>query len=262
MSDRYTVDTPENIELFYEIGGIGSRLLAALVDSLLIGILLVFVSYLTGMISDALAVFESVVLAIGAIVSFLIFWGYYLLFEMLWSGQSPGKRLIGLRTVREGGHPITFSGSAIRNFIRIIDFLPFLYGVGVVVMFIDTRARRLGDLAGGTLVVKERRGVTLEQLLAGIRRLPSRAADAPQIATIELLDDNDYLLISDFLARRREFDPALRRELAARIADELQRRLAIAPGNPEALIEYVAAAYLANRRAASDTLSGDAAPQV
>src|SRR4029079_4673215 len=116
----------------------------------------------------------SLLAALGSLLAFAILWGYYIAFELLWNGQSPGKRAIGLRVVREGGRPITFVGSAVRNLIRIVDFLPALYGIGVVVMFVDRRSRRLGDLAGGTLVVKERRGVTLESLTAPTVVAPPR----------------------------------------------------------------------------------------
>jgi uncharacterized RDD family membrane protein YckC len=262
MSDRYTVDTPENIELSYEIGGIGSRFLAAILDSVLILTLELFALYVFGLATELLEQFTSQIAAIGALLTFLILWGYYLFFELIWSGQSPGKRVIGLRVVREGGRPITVSGAAIRNLIRVIDFLPFGYGVGVVVMFIDSRARRLGDLAAGTLVVKERRGVSLEALLSETTAhdpvSPLPAGQAP-VATIDRLDDADYELIRDFLTRRRRLDREVRKQLAADIAAELQRRLEIPPGEPEPLIEYVAAAFLHRRRtgATSDIASGN-----
>src|SRR6185503_2095102 len=170
MDDRYTIETPENIEFAYDVAGIGSRFLAAIIDTLVIGTALIILSILIGVIgvrsNFATSTTSSVAAAIGAILSFLTLWGYYIVFELVWNGQSIGKRAIGLRVVREGGRPITFVSSAIRNLIRIVDFLPMFYGIGVVVMFVDRRARRLGALAGGTLVVKERRGVTLESLTA------------------------------------------------------------------------------------------------
>src|SRR5215212_8679954 len=166
MDDRYTIATPENIEFAYDIAGIGSRFLAAMIDTLLIGVAETIIILIVGLTSSAIGLrtADSLLAALGGLLSFTILWGYYIAFELLWNGQSPGKRAIGLRVVREGGRPITFVGSAIRNLIRIVDFLPAFYGIGVIVMFVDRRARRLGDLAGGTLVVKERRAVTLESL--------------------------------------------------------------------------------------------------
>src|SRR5919205_737894 len=205
MDDRYTIDTPENIEFAYDIAGIGSRFLAAMIDTLLIGLAEAVVILIVGLTSSAIGLraADSLLVALGALLAFAILWGYYIAFELLWNGQSPGKRAIGLRVVREGGRPITFVGSAIRNLIRIVDFLPAFYGIGVVVMFVDRRARRLGDLAGGTLVIKERRGVTLESLTAPSLAAPAPALPGaqlpiPTLANVELLNDQDYNLIQEF----------------------------------------------------------------
>jgi hypothetical protein len=100
---------------------------------------------------------------------------------------------------------VTFVSSAIRNLIRIVDFLPAFYGIGVIVMFVDRRARRLGDLAGGTLVVKERRGVTLESLTTSAvmsAAQSSGAAQTPTLPNVHLLNDQDYSLVQEFLRRR------------------------------------------------------------
>src|SRR5690349_9786712 len=208
MDDRYTIDTPENIEFAYDIAGIGSRFLAAMIDTLLIGIAETIVILIVGLTSSALGLraAESLLAALGALLAFAILWGYYIVFELLWSGQSPGKRAIGLRVVREGGRPITFVGSAIRNLIRIVAFLPALYGIGVLVMFVDRRSRRLGDLAGGTLVVKERRNVTLASLtasgaLAPPPLAPGETLPQPTLPNIGLLNDADYNLMQEFLGR-------------------------------------------------------------
>jgi uncharacterized RDD family membrane protein YckC len=96
----------------------------------------------------------------------LVFWGYYILFETMWEGQSPGKRALGVRVLKTSGMPIGFLDAVIRNLVRIVDFLPFFYGVGVVTMFISPQSRRLGDLAAGTLVVRERVAITLDSLQA------------------------------------------------------------------------------------------------
>jgi uncharacterized RDD family membrane protein YckC len=245
MDDRYTIDTPENIEFAYDIAGLGSRLVAALVDTALIALILAFIYFFATLINDSLDLSDSLVAAGAAITSFLILWGYYILFEMIWSGQSPGKRLIGLRVVREGGRPITFTGSAIRNLVRLIDFLPFFYGIGVVVMFIDGRARRLGDLAAGVLVVRERDEVTLESLVRAAA-LPAAVVD-PQfepIGGIDRLLAEEYALIQDFLARRSELGRTTRARLGEQIALGLEQRLGQSAGaDRERFLEQIAAAY-------------------
>jgi uncharacterized RDD family membrane protein YckC len=256
MDDRYTVDTPENIEFAYDIAGIGSRFLAAIIDTLVIGTALVILGLLVGVVGArtnfAPSTTSSVAAAIGAILSFLILWGYYIVFELVWNGQSIGKRAIGLRVVREGGQPVTFVGSAIRNLIRIVDFLPAFYGIGVIVMFVDRRARRLGDLAGGTLVVKERRGVTLESLTQSTA-IPAAQSDAPaQLPTlpnVHLLNDQDYNLVQEFLRRRDELGRDARVRLGAQLASGLQARLGVPQGgDAERFLQYVTAEYQLFRR--------------
>ncbi len=151
MDDRcYYVETPEVVPISYTVAGAASRCLAATVDTLLILLLQIVLGVIAlslDTLNDVIARADTVVFAVWAIMAFVLLWGYYLLFELLWSGQTPGKRLIGLRVLREGGRPIDFSASAVRNLVRAVDFLPFAYGLGVVVMFADPRARRLGDLA-------------------------------------------------------------------------------------------------------------------
>jgi uncharacterized RDD family membrane protein YckC len=251
MDDRYTIDSPENIEFAYDIAGIGSRVLAAMIDTLLIGVAETIVILIAGLSSSALGLraADSLLAALGSLLAFAILWGYYIVFELLWNGQSPGKRLIGLRVVREGGRPITFVGSAIRNLIRIVDFLPALYGIGVVVMFVDRRSRRLGDLAAGTLVVKERRGITLASLTSGAAApfpalAPGETLPQPTLANIGQLNDQDYNLVQEFLARRNELGREARARLGAQMAGNLQARLGLPQGgDAERFLQYVVAEY-------------------
>ena len=173
--DTLRIDTPENVIFGYRVAGIGSRFLAAIIDSLLIVVLEVVVN--AAVLLLARFIFRvsfagnddaglAWLLGIFGLIAFAFLWGYYIFFEMLWNGQSPGKRRMGLRVLRLDGTPITLSESIIRNLVRLVDFLPAYYGVGVVVMFINSQARRLGDLAAGTVVVHDRAAVTLESLAA------------------------------------------------------------------------------------------------
>src|SRR5262249_33255826 len=120
-------------------------------------------------------------LAVFGLVAFAFLWGYYIFFEMAWNGQSPGKRWVGLRVMRLDGTPLTLSESIIRNLVRLVDFLPAYYGVGVVAMFISSQSRRLGDLAAGTVVVHDRAAVTLASLAASAQVTP---AAGPVVASL------------------------------------------------------------------------------
>lgn len=253
VSGDYIVETPEQIELAYDLAGIGSRFLAAIVDSALIALAELALFFALAQIAGAMEFAESVLIAIGAALGFAILWGYYIAFELTWNGQSPGKRLIGLRVVSEGGRPITVTGSIIRNLIRIVDFLPFLYGIGVIAMFIDGRARRLGDLAAGTLVVRERADVTLESLVTRVAPdLPPPSGDTTDLIDVSLLMPDDYALLCDFLDQRRDLAQPVRRRLAAQLSEGLQARLGVLPeSDPERLIERVTRAYRYQRRRGS-----------
>ena len=180
FSAKYTIDTPENVTFGYDIAGIGSRFIGALIDTTLIVLLLLLLNVLLAFGLAALGssspdpvatdVAEDpgwvvgLLLAIYGLLTFAVIWGYYLAFELGWSGQTPGKRLAGTQVVKTDGAPATFLEVAIRNLVRIVDFLPAAYAIGVVTMFFNREARRLGDYAAGTLVIKVRRGVRLEEL--------------------------------------------------------------------------------------------------
>lgn len=276
LDEHYTIDTPEHIELSYTVAGIGSRFLAAIIDTfllLLIQLLLIAAMFLIIHGVDGIEQTDavtSIVLAIWGIMSFLFFWGYYILFELAWNGQSPGKRLIRLRVVRDHGRPITFAASAIRNLIRVIDFLPSLYGVGVLVMFVDRHARRLGDMAAGTLVVKEDAAVTLDKLVSRATTnsappphpsptpadpLATIALDqqtepsepfVPTIPNLTLVKQSDYDLVQEFLRRRTELGKESRQTLGTQLAEKLLQRLGItieSSHSHERFLEHLAEEY-------------------
>ena len=143
------IDTPENVVFGYEVVGIGSRFLAALVDTTIIALLLVAANvilffFLTRSI-PGFDIANSFIIGLLSLIGFAFFWGYYIFFEMRWNGSSPGKRQVGIRVIRADGTPITLAESVIRNLVRLVDFLPAAYGLGLVTMFIDGKARRLGD---------------------------------------------------------------------------------------------------------------------
>ncbi len=249
-ADRYRVDTPERVDLEYDLSSLGSRLLAAMVDTVLLAVLYVLVAVLGSLgLSEVAKVMSGAIerlgltlgqttfvyagLAVIALLSFGIFWGYYLFFELVWHGQSPGKRWVGLRVIREGGYPVGFTESAIRNLVRLVDFLPLFYGVGSIVIFVDRRSRRLGDLAAGTLVVKERRELRLDAL--GFDATPDQAsatASVPDAGPAEELLPNLYRLtpgdqtvLREYLLRRPSLTAAASERLAAQLASAFAQKL-------------------------------------
>lgn len=235
-----TFDTPENVVFGYELAGIGSRFLAALVDTILIVLLQLIVNFtlllvLAAVVGEGslLALEESggisLWIAVMGLAGFVLLWGYYIFFEMLWNGQSPGKRLVGLRVIQRGGMPIDVFAALIRNLVRVIDFLPLYYGVGVVTMFVDEKSRRLGDFAAGTLVVYDRGLVKLEDLEKGhIPRSTASAHYSPaQQLPVERLEVTHVMLARQFVGRQHELHN--RMVLAVSLAERLREAMGLPP---------------------------------
>ncbi len=225
------IDTPENVTFDYEVAGIGSRFLAALVDTALIGLLQVIVIGTLIVLGFELSSVSSSgsrvywLLALLGLISFVFFWGYYIFFEALWNGQTPGKRMIGLRVIRLDGTPVSLAEVVIRNLLRILDLLPTAYGVGVVTMFITDKSRRLGDLAAGTVVVHDRKAVMLQPLSGAAAPVPLERIEAaiPEGFALERVGDQDLQIIEEFLQRRGQL--VNRKQLAGHILHSLYSRL-------------------------------------
>jgi uncharacterized RDD family membrane protein YckC len=234
QDETLQIDTPENVVFGYQIAGIGSRFLACAIDTLLISALLLFVNFalaaLLRVITPLVAFGRAPawLIALFGLVSFAILWGYYIFFETLWNGQTPGKRRNGLRVIRRSGTPITAGEAVIRNLVRIIDFLPVFYGVGIVAMFIDGQSRRLGDLAAGTLVVRDREAVTLSSLYTAPVGTRAQADDEPPDGRlpVERLSAQEIEMVEDYFRRRHEL--ANRDAIAWQMARSLCNRMGIA----------------------------------
>jgi len=168
------IATPERVSLAYQLSGLGSRSVAQLIDVLLLTVALV--ALLLAISAARLGSLLGNLLT--ALLVFAILNGYFVFFEGLWSGQTPGKRVMRLRVVSEAGQPITFEQSLTRNLVRNFDFIPFGYGIGLVALFANGRGKRLGDLAAGTVVVRERPGVSLGSLVAMSRQALAAQATA------------------------------------------------------------------------------------
>src|SRR5215211_3435159 len=153
--DRLRIATPEGVDVELTLAGIGSRFIAAMLDFMVQGAVLLAAGILLGVTGGGA---EGVATASFAIISFLVFFAYDVLFEVRSRGRTLGKRWTGLRVVRTGGSPVTFVPSCVRNVMRIVDVLPAMYAIGMLSIFVTRSNQRLGDLAAGTLIVRERPG--------------------------------------------------------------------------------------------------------
>lgn len=229
--DRIRIETPEGVDLDLRLAGLGSRFTATVID-LLIQSALVIVA---GLALVGVEIFSegSATSGLGAalfsVVFFLVILGYDILFEVLASGRTPGKRWTGLRVVRTGGQPVRFLTSAIRNLLRLVDFLPFSYLVGAAAILATPRNQRLGDLAAGTLVVRERGGVD-----APPRPPPLPTGfDADLAWDVSAVTAEELSAVRSFLERRGQLTPDARAQLARTLTGRLRGRVAGA-GVPEA----------------------------
>ena len=289
MSREILVVTPENIEIEYELAGIGSRFLANVLDSLfqcaiylgvwiVAGILAVLLSLSVGLRRSGIALFfQNAEAALALIAAFLILWGYFIWFETRWNGQTPGKRQLGLRVIRDGGYPINIFAAIIRNLIRIIDGLPIvallLITLGLVqhqpataalgglcillpvlCLLLSGRYQRIGDFVAGTMVVKQRapRVPTLEALAPPPRVLPEHLA-AYALADIGRkvyeMTVPEYRAVRHYIDRRWQLPPQIQQTAAMRLAVPLMQRLGIVPPagviavNYADFLEYLAVAF-------------------
>ena len=222
--DRVTITTPEGVELSLTLAGVGSRFIAAIVDATIESVLIGALALLV-FLTDGFGAGTNAAAAIFAVALFAVFWGYDVAFEVLASGRTPGKRWNGLRVVLSGGQPIGFLASAARNLLRLVDWLPSFYLVGIVSIFVSEKNQRLGDIVAGSLVVRERRGTAVSPA-AG--RSPAPAA-APLAWDVSAITTEEVATVRSFLDRRHRIDRAARYELAATIAGRLRPKVAGVP---------------------------------
>jgi uncharacterized RDD family membrane protein YckC len=237
IRDQLNIDTPELVDIEMPLAGIGSRFIAILLDYLICGVAVVVLIILALIIVPALHLFSNVSanVAVGIffLIIFLIQWGYFSLFEAFNSGRTPGKMAAKIRVIHQSGRGISFLESLARNLVRVVDYLPSLYALGIVVIFMSRRHQRLGDMVAGTLVVRDRIadqphwGIATSRTITGpaftaASPIPpphlNVVLPAPQLAK---LSTGDLEVIEGFFSRRLDMDLTTRAALAGRIASAL-----------------------------------------
>lgn len=221
LSQTVDVETPELVVFSYTIAGVGSRALAALIDSVICiaTIILIMIGLAISSARRAVGatpgVFDAWAAAIFVFAIFCVIWGYYVLFEGLADGQTPGKRLLRLRVVRDGGYSVTFGASAVRNLVRLVDIQPIpSYAVGIVTIMFSKSGKRLGDIVAGTIVVRE----------ALVREIAPAAAPVAVGGASPLdaaLTEEEFLVLERFMERRDSLDAERRSALASQLAARL-----------------------------------------
>jgi uncharacterized RDD family membrane protein YckC len=241
---QLTFETPERAVMALDVAGLGGRALAYLADLFVIFLFWVTALLVYSIAGDLLRRVQELSFGAQVLAVVLLFftgWAYDVAWESAWGGQTPGKRLLGLRVVGRDGAPVSFVESLVRNLLRAVE-VPLAYAPGVLMVALTARHQRLGDLVAGTLVVKDR-AYDLSRYAAAAPLDPRWAALRSRAAAA--LAPADFERLSDFLRRRSGLDPAARERIAQAVAGALARRVDVAEppaAEAEAFLEAFAAA--------------------
>ena len=229
--DILIIETPERVPLHFALASIGNRFLACAIDHTIqvLALLLIFLASLVLVRFSAIQNFiTSAPKWVGAIMLlllFLVFSSYFAFFEWLWSGQTPGKRWLKLRVIREDGRPITFWEATVRNLVRFLDMMPTFpfYSIGLISVFSTTRDQRIGDMVAGTVVIREREeeAPAFSQVFATPVSDPALRRSFKPVdftASLAALTESEIQVVETFLRRRWDLPDLPRQWMAWRVS--------------------------------------------
>lgn len=221
LFNRIKIRTPESVELEFTLAGIGNRTMALVVDYLIWGAALIVLLIFWGVLSLQLQRYfpnvsnlEQWVTAISFLLSFAIYTGYFVFFETLWQGQTPGKRYCKIRVIRDDGQPVRVAQAILRGLIRPIDDTFF---IGMLLIILTKREKRLGDLIAGTLVIQEERPI-VSSTFATASEAESLANQLLAAHNLNALLPDDFAVIREYLQRRSMLDARARTDLSLKLA--------------------------------------------
>jgi uncharacterized RDD family membrane protein YckC len=221
------IRTGESVAIRYELAGLGSRFLAVGLDMMIqlavtavvFGVLLALSKPLGAALANAPPTLAksggAIYLALGVVAAFGLYFGYFIVFELWWSGRTPGKRVLGIRVIRDAGFPIDLGAATIRNVVRILEFGLGLYAVAAICALLSPQNKRLGDYAAGTIVVRDG-SHSAADIDAYLAREP---------ASDDGLAPAERALIERYVLRRAQLTAAARTSLAAQIAVRVRPQL-------------------------------------
>jgi uncharacterized RDD family membrane protein YckC len=255
--NRITHQTPESVELEFTLAGIGNRAWALVIDYHILGLLLVVFLTLWSILSYQLVeiwgnLFQRIdiglwLVAIALLVMFFIYTGYFVIFETLWQGQTPGKRFAKIRVIRDDGRPISIQQATLRSLLRPFDDILFL---GAFLIAFTRREKRLGDLAAGTIVIQAESPTTAANF-----PISNQAKDLAQQlihdADFSQLLPDDFAVIREYLQRRKAMTPKARTQLCLQLAGQVKSIIALKnppeAATPDVFLEAVYLAYQQER---------------
>jgi uncharacterized RDD family membrane protein YckC len=255
LFNQITLQTPESVELDFTLAGIGNRAYALILDYIFLGLILIldlvvwsfFSYYLLELIPDS-QITKNISLwlfAIQLLILFGIYLGYFVIFETLWQGQTPGKKKAKIRVIRDDGRIARLPQATLRALFRPIDDLFFL---GVFLIVFTKKEKRVGDFIAGTLVIQEKN--TGEKATLIISNQAVSVASLLQIkADISQLLPEDFATIKKYLESRKEMIPRARKEVSLRLANQAKEIIGLStiPPNISANL-FLEAIYLAYQK--------------
>ncbi|HXD34304.1 MAG TPA: RDD family protein [Pyrinomonadaceae bacterium] len=235
--ETLVIETPERVPLHFALASIGNRFLACAVDHAIqvVTILIIAIAFMIianfSSFGDRLSSAPKWVYAVSIVIIFLLMTSYFAFFEWLWSGQTPGKRWLKLRVIREDGRPITFFEAAVRNLLRDFDIMPApFYSIGLISVFASSKDQRIGDMVAGTVVVREREAEApaFAQVFASPVSDPALRRSyrpVPFTANVNVLVESEIEVVETFLRRRWDLSDLPRQWMAWRVAMPLLYKL-------------------------------------
>jgi len=239
--DRIKVDTPEQISLEFPLAGIGSRFMGLALDTLLQFLLYIVVFFAmlgVSLYAPSLPAWfawlpKSWLPAVLVFWVFSVYWGYFAFFEIIWKGQTPGKRMAGIRVIKDSGRALNVYETIGRNLLRAVDWLPGMYAAGIVSMMLSRQNQRLGDHLVGSIVVHDKRAAEIR---------PEWYSDAgqtsanPQLAKIS---PEELVLIETYLQRRYSLEPGYRDATAYQVADRVAAKTGISRAPEQSVDDFL-----------------------
>lgn len=261
LFNTITIQTPESVELEFTLAGVGNRALALMIDYLAIFLLLSLVSLVSSFMSEQIVNLsvllgggtESVdlwLVAIALLVTMAIYWGYFVAFETVWQGQTPGKRLTKIRVINDNGKPEGVFQATLRALLRPVDDILF---IGFFCILFNEREKRIGDWLAGTLVVQSERAIGEGNVRYGSAS-PTLAKTLMSEAEIGNLLPDDFATLREYLQRRSALTKAARQELSVQLARQLKEIIALEklPQEQMPAEQFLEAVYLAYQRQFGD----------
>ncbi|MBD2043047.1 RDD family protein [Microcoleus sp. FACHB-672] len=255
--NRVTLQTPESVELEFTLAGIGNRSLALLIDYLIWGLILFLVLivwyFFATQLVDLLDTLINIndlqlwLISIWILITFFIYVGYFVFFETLWQGQTPGKRFAGIRVIRDDGRTVGLQQATLRALLRPVDDTLF---IGAVLIMLTRREKRLGDMAAGTVVIQADRAVAPARFPIS-EPAQQLAEQLPYLANLPALLPDDFAVIREYLQRRSAMEPKAKSELSRQLASQVKNVIALEElrekVSADVFLEAVYLAYQSNR---------------